>query len=483
MSYHFTSVFASVLRMSAVAALSTLAACNSQNVVADSAASGSTQPSTTTATEASGPTPSSSAPVEASAPAAPAEASAPAAPAEASSNSASAPTGQLGQPTAVQLTDAAASNAFTLALYPLVATDSNVVVSPFNARLALSMLATGADGDTRTQLLQALRFAPDTDIASQGGSTLQRYRELAGTGTRSADGVIQGLSLYNATSVWPASQIGLLAPWTESMRTSYGSEVSGLDYAADPEAARARINSWTSDQTRTLIPNLIPPGGVNQGTQLVLVSATYFLGAWDSAFAPALTQPRPFTTSAGQTADRDTMMQTGLFAYSQSLSLQIVRMPYEGNQLSMLLVMPISGSVSEWISTLTSDAFAALLAGTVMATVDLEVPRFRTETSLTLDQSMQQLGMVDAFSPAANFSGITSDTSLSVSMIIHKAVIEVSESGTEAAAATAVIGRGAGREVQRPSLRFNHPFAFFIVDDATGLILFAGQVDDPTFPN
>jgi serpin B len=473
-SYHFTSVFAALLRMSAVTALSTLAACNSQNVVADSAASGSTQPSTTTATEASGPTPSPSAPFEASAPAAPPEAS---------SNSASAPTGQLGQPTAVQLTDAAASNAFTLALYPLVATDNNVVVSPFNARLALSMLATGADGDTRTQLLQALRFAPDTDIASQGGSTLQRYRELAGTGTRSADGVIQGLSLYNATSVWPASQIGLLAPWTESMRTSYGSEVSGLDYAADPEAARARINSWTSDQTRTLIPNLIPPGGVNPGTQLVLVSATYFLGAWDSAFAPALTQPRPFTTSAGQTADRDTMMQTGLFAYSQSLSLQIVRMPYEGNQLSMLLVMPISGSVSEWISTLTSDAFAALLAGTVMATVDLEVPKFRTETSLTLNQSMQQLGMVDAFSPAANFSGITSDTSLSVSMIIHKAVIEVSESGTEAAAATAVIGRGAGREVQRPSLRFNHPFAFFIVDDATGLILFAGQVDDPTFPN
>ena len=149
----------------------------------------------------------------------------------------------------------------------------------------------------------------------------------------------------------------------------------------------------------------------------------------------------------------------------------------------MLLVMPSSGSVSEWISTLTSDAFAALLAGTVMATVDLEVPKFRTETSLILNQSMQQLGMVDAFSPAANFSGITSDTSLSVSMIIHKAVIEVSESGTEAAAATAVIGRGAGREVQRPSLRFNHPFAFFIVDDATGMMLFAGQVDDPTFPN
>jgi serpin B len=468
---HFSAV---LRRLSGVAALFTLAACTSQNVLADGTGSGASQPTPATPVEASSAAPGS---------AVPAEASAPAAPGAAPTNPGNQPAGQLGQPNAAQLADAAASNAFTLAMYPLVATGDNLVVSPFNARLALGMLAAGADGDTRTQLVQALRFAADTDIASQGGSTLQRYRELAGTGTRSADGVIQGLSLYNATSVWPASQIGLLAPWTESMRTSYGSEVSALDYAADPEAARARINSWTSDQTRTLIPSLIPPGGIHSGTQLVLVSATYFLGAWQTAFAPTRTAPRPFTTSAGQTADRDTMIQTGLFAYSQSLSLQIVRMPYQGNQLSMLLVMPSSGSVSEWISTLTSDAFAALLAGTVMATVDLEVPKFRTETSLILNQSMQQLGMVDAFSPAANFSGITSDTSLSVSMIIHKAVIEVSESGTEAAAATAVIGRGAGREVQRPSLRFNHPFAFFIVDDATGMMLFAGQVDDPTFPN
>lgn len=469
---HFSAV---LLRLSAVAALSTLAACTSQNVLTDATGSGAAQPTSATPVEAPGAAPGSAVPVEASAPAAPVQT--PGNP----GNRPAGQLGQLGQPNSAQLADATASNAFTLAMYPLVATEDNLVVSPFNARLALSMLAIGSAGTTRTQFLQALHFAADADMASQGGSTLQRYRELAGTGTRSADGVIQGLSLYNATSVWPASQIQLLAPWTQSMRTSYGSEVTPLNYAADPEAARSQINSWTSDQTRTLIPNLIPPGGVDTNTRLVVVSATYFLGAWQRAFDPARTRPLPFTSPAGQTADRPAMTQRATFAYLQTPELQIVRMPYAGEQLSMVLAMPLQSTAPDWVSSQTAESFAALLSNLGRAEIDLEVPRFRTETALSLNQAVQQLGVTDAFGQAADFSGVTTDTSLSIDSIIHKAVIEVTESGTEAAAATAVVTRSAG-VVRTPRVQFNRPFAFFIVDDATGLILFAGHVNDPVAP-
>jgi serpin B len=251
-----------------------------------------------------------------------------------------------------------------------------------------------------------------------------------------------------------------------------------VDYAGDPEAARALINAWVDDRTERRIPELLSPGDVDALTRLVLVNAIYLKAAWQQPFPETSTRPAPFTRPDGSTIDVPTMATSAEYAYAAGDGWRAVELPYVGGQLAMTILVP--DDLAAFVDDLDAAAFAAITDALAPAMVDLSMPKFGIETKADLVRTLAALGMPTAFDPErADFSGMTAAERLYVSAVVHQANIDVDEKGTEAAAATAVVMRATSQPAERVTLRVDRPFLFAIRDVPTGTILFLGQVADP----
>ncbi len=371
-----------------------------------------------------------------------------------------------------ELTEDNASFAFDLYRAQVGADDtSNFFFSPYSISVALAMEYAGAAGNTASQIASAMHFTLPPDRLHTAFDSL----DLALASRHD-------IRLAIANSIW-GQQTETYAPhFLDTLAIDYGSEVRGVDFIAHATQATNAINGWVADQTNGKIQNLFTQGALDSSTRVVLVNAIYFDANWQTQFQASKTAPAPFTKLDGSTVSAPMMNGSGLsLPAAQTPMYTAVDIPYAGGQTSMLVVMPTGGQFAQVEASLGGEFLQSVVTSLEPAAdVTLALPKFTVPgKSFSLTSALQTLGMVDAFDPSkADLSAMVTSEPLCVSDVVHQAYVRVSESGTEAAAATGV--SNVRTETLPPAVVVNQPFFFFIRDIPTGAVLFVGRVLDPT---
>ena len=286
--------------------------------------------------------------------------------------------------------------------------------------------------------------------------------------------------LKTANAIWGQTGYPFEQPFLDLLAEHYGAGLFLLDFIAAPDPSRVVINDWVADQTEDRIKDLIPEGAITSDTKLVLTNAIYFLAPWMSQFKPEKTADGTFTTSKGAAVTVPMMKQHIEAPFTADEGYRAMEMRYNGEQLSMVIILPDTGKLAEVEAKLTGGFVDEVIGKLQNAAGDLVMPKFEYTMDFSVKKTLQALGMVDAFDGNADFSGMSTASQLFVSDVIHKAFVKVDEKGTEAAAATAVIMNDESAPEPVDPFIMDRPFVFFIRDIPTGQILFVGRVVDPT---
>lgn len=380
---------------------------------------------------------------------------------------------------AADLTAAVSGNtAFALDLYQqLRTTKGNLFYSPFSISEALAMTYAGARGDTETQMAKALRFDLPQAQLHPAFNAIDLALASRGKGAAGTDSL--GFRLNIANALWGQSGFSFEAPFLDTLAENYGAGMHVANFVDDAEGSRTLINKWVAARTDERIKDLLPSGVITSDTRLVLTNAVYFNAAWQMPFKTSKTELADFTLRDGSTVKVQTMSAVQELSYGEGADYAAVVLPYDGNELSMALLLPPQGGLDAFEAALTPARLTTILGGMTERVVTITLPRFKVTSSFSLAEQLAQLGMPVAFTEAADFSGISSKGGLALSAVVHKAFIDVNEAGTEAAAATgAVVGPTSAP--QPAEIHLDHPYLLLIRDNATGTILFLGRVEDPS---
>jgi serpin B len=377
-------------------------------------------------------------------------------------------------------TAAEAINAFGADLHRRLAEadpSANLVFSPASILLALAMTRAGANGPTATEMDDVLHIS-DADAFFAACNALDAaLAELNGP-VETASGDEEELALEIANSLWPQSGFDIKEAFLDLLARQFDAGVYAVDYRADPDVARVAINGWVDEHTSGRIPQLLAPGTVTADSRLTLVNTVYLKAPWRRAFEESATSTAPFTTVDDGSVDVEMMHARRRFAYATGDGWQAVELPYAGDRLAMLLVLPDAD-----LNALEAGDFAWPAAADMPGQeVRLGVPRWDIKTSASLGDVLGALGMPTAFTDDADFTGMTTEDPLYIGAVIHQANITVDEAGTEAAAATAVVmeAGAAPNPDEPPVVTFDRPFLFAVRDTQTGTILFQGRITDPS---
>lgn len=383
--------------------------------------------------------------------------------------------------TAEALEASAAINAFSADLFDrLVAVDptANLVFSPASIALALTMTSAGAKGNTLAEMDTVLHITdPATIHRSMNGLSvgLAELNKTVDNTTEGGTGVSE-VQLSIANSLWGQAGYVFEQAFLDLLSSEYGAGMELVNFEAAPDAARVAINAWVDEQTKQRIPELLPEDSITIDVRLVLVNAIYLKANWANTFNEALTGAEPFAAPGGEVTVQ--MMHTSAeLAYGEGDGWRAVEIPYIFHDLTFLVAMGDNdGSVMP-----SADEAAGTLIG---RPVELGLPKFDFETATSLQPVLSEMGMASAFFDGADFTGMSLDQPrLYIGDVIHQANITVDEEGTEAAAATAVIMVGESAPVDPPTpvvFTVDRPFTFWLRDRATGTIIFAGRVNDPS---
>ena len=372
---------------------------------------------------------------------------------------------------------AAADDRFGADLFRLLgAAGQNTVFSPASVAAALQMVLCGARGATAAQLAAALHL----DGPAQAADGLRLLSDLLSSA--GAGGPGGGVIMRAPNTLWVQAGLPLSPGFTGQLVDIAGVTVRPADFQSAAAEARAQINDLIAEQTAGKITNLLGPDAVSAATRLVLANAVYLKAAWTFPFPARATADAPFYPgdAGGAPLSAATMRLTSDLAYLRADGYQAVLLPYKDSRLAMAVVLPEAGPPAALAPRLAR-GLAPLLTGATRQSVALSLPKFRQRAGFGLIPVLQQLGVQDAFTGAADFSGITSAERLFIGAVVHQAYIDVDEQGTEAAAATAVAMRPMAlrRGPEPVRMIVDRPFLFAITDTATGLPLFLGQVSRP----
>ncbi|KAM9800917.1 glia-derived nexin [Neosynchiropus ocellatus] len=347
----------------------------------------------------------------------------------------------------------------------------NVVMSPHGVASILGMLLPGADGETRKQFLNALRYKKNGPY-----KMLKKLHKLL-TAKSNQESVLIANGMF-AQEGFPMEEA-----FVDTNKGNYNCESRNLDFS-DTQKAAQKINEWVSNKTKGEISGLVKADMLDPTlTRLVAVNSIFFKGLWKSRFQPESTKMRPFTAGNGNVYKVPTMSQLSLFniglpATPDGVKYRVIQLPYQGNVFSMLIVVPLDegtplSAVIPHISTSTVQGWTKLMD---MKKVRLLIPKFTAEAEVDLKVPLQALGVTDMFdAQRADFRHLSSE-SVHVSKALQKAKIEVSEDGTKAAAATSAILMARS---SLPWINVDRPFLFLIRHNPTGTILFMGQINEP----
>ena len=374
----------------------------------------------------------------------------------------------------------AGNDAFAFDVYKyLRAGDGNIFFSPYSLSEVLAMTYGGARGNTEKEMAAALEFQLPQDKLHLAFDALDLALASRGQGAKGKDQ--QPFRLHVVNAIWGQTGFDFLPSYLELLAENYGSGLRILDFQKNPESSRVAINNWVAQQTEQKIKDLIPEGSITDMTRLVLTNAIYFNAAWLNQFDKNSTKPGDFTLKNGSKVSVPMMHEQESFNYSSGDGYQVVELPYDGNELSMVILLPDQGKFDSFEASLTGQSVTGIIQGMKSRTVQLSMPKFTTEQSFGLKSALTSLGMKDAFAPGlADFSGMDGKKDLYIQDVVHKAFIIVDEAGTEAAAASGVIVGTTAVPSDIVKLDINRPFIYLIHDIQTGTILFLGRVMNPS---
>ncbi|OGO02669.1 MAG: serine protease [Chloroflexi bacterium RBG_13_54_8] len=355
--------------------------------------------------------------------------------------------------------------------------DGNLFYSPFSISAALAMTYAGARNETERQMASTLRFTLPQTSLHPAFNALDLALASRGQGAKGKDG--EGFRLKIANALWGQKDYQFLADFLDVLAENYGAGMRLLDFRNQPEPSRITINDWVEDRTEDRIKDLIPQGVIDEATRLVLTNAIYFNAAWLHAFDDRSTADGQFHLLDGSQVTVPMMHQTESFGYATGDGYVAVELPYDGEELSMVILLPGAGKLRAFESLLSAELLATILGDIENENVALAMPRFEFKSELRLRETLAAMGMPVAFSGMADFSGMTGNRDLQIAEVLHQAFVSVDESGTEAAAATAVVMRDSAAPQQPVQVTLDRPFVFLIRDVETGAVLFAGRVVNP----
>jgi serpin B len=367
------------------------------------------------------------------------------------------------------------NNLFALDLYKKISDNQeNLFYSPYSISTALAMTYAGAKGKTENEMAVVMHFsANNAEFYNKYSEVLKNINALNNGST---------VNIYTVNSVWAQKNFKFRDEFLEIIKNNFNSSINLVDFIKETENSRIQINKWVETQTNEKIKDLIKPGLIDYLTRMVLVNAIYFKADWETAFDKQQTQKMDFLVDASTAVSCDFMFAEQEFKfYENEDGLKAIEIPYSKGKMSMLVILPKDNAgFNRLKKEISLDFYKKINSALVSKKVKLYLPKFKTTSEFELSDMLKQMGMPEAFSDKADFSGMTGTKDLKISKVIHKAFVEVNETGTEAAAATAVVMRVKSMPMAPPEFKADHPFMFIIKENTENSILFAGNIYNPT---
>ena len=366
-----------------------------------------------------------------------------------------------------------ANNRFAINLYSQYKSEEgNIFFSPFSISTAMAMVYEGAEGKTAKEIKSVFGF-PKYD-----NSRRNQYSNLLSEINKKD----KEYALNAANALWAQQDFQFLDEYLTTVEKYYGGKTTNLDFKNEWEASRLIINNWVEDKTNDKIKDLLPEDVIDADTRLVLTNAIYFKAKWLIQFDVDKTSDEYFRVNPDKSIKVPMMQPTSqksTFNYTQNKDLQILEMPYAGEDLSMLILLPLDDDIEALENSFTLEKLTEWKKSLRKRRVNIYIPKFKFETKYFMKNTLSNLGMPTAFTNSADFSGMTGTKDLKIDKVIHQAFIEVNEEGTEAAAATGVTMMVKSKKPPTPIFKADHPFIFIIQQKETGNILFMGRVSNP----
>lgn len=366
------------------------------------------------------------------------------------------------------LTDNSVGLKMMVALSQKTKEGENLFFSPLSISSALAMLSNGAKGETYQQIRNTLGFEnlSLSEINAYYKKTMQRLPLLD-----------NNTKINVANSVWYSAGLAVGPAFLQTSKDSFSAEVAALDF--EDAHSIDIVNDWVKGKTNQMIPQIIDH--IDASEVMLLINAVYFQGVWDTKFDKAKTRKDEFIVSGSKVVAVDMMSIEESFSMQQTADYIAIHVPYSNNKFEMVLVKPQDNSnIATIYKALASSASPILEGNLNKAKVKLFLPKFKVSYESSFKRTLQALGIDLAFQTTADFSGINEEAALRISDVRHKALITVSEEGTEASASTGVVLETTNLDPSVLELKFNSPFLFFIRERSSGLILFAGNINNPT---
>ena len=343
----------------------------------------------------------------------------------------------------------------------------NIIVSPLSLSAVLSLTQNGASGKTKEEMLEALEMKgyDDKTINESYKNIIAHYNSLKTIETKLGD------------SVWIRKDAKVKKDFKDTAANYYEAEANEVDFTK--KKTLDTINKWVADQTAGKIEKIIEKFEPN--TFMALINTVYFKGKWSKPFEKNNTAKQKFTSTDGSVKQVDMMKDSMGVEYLKESNFEAVRIPYEDNNFGMYIFLPNQGqNVDNLMKYMTFDNWNKWMKSFNKKQVQVSIPKFKIEFEQKLNDMLKNFGMKSAFEDGADFSRLSDNNQLSIELVKQKSYIDVNESGTEAASATAVVIR----EVSAPiddNIKFtaDRPFVYAIADKKTGLILFMGKVEKP----
>ncbi|MFZ1735950.1 MAG: serpin family protein [Candidatus Moraniibacteriota bacterium] len=369
-----------------------------------------------------------------------------------------------------------ANNQFALDLYSELKNGSgNIFFSPYGVSVALAMTYEGARGETANEIQAVSHLPADGNLRQPSFAAI--YRQINRLDSK--------YKLSIADAVWAQNDYKFLDEYTNVLQQYYAGKATNVDFKNSTEESRQIINKWVGDKTDNKINSLFSQGSPDNTARLVLTNAIYFKGAWLKKFEKAQTKDADFRVDADNIVKVPMMQQMdkdAKFNYAETDTLQILEMPYEGDKLSMIVLLPKNDSDMSLEGSLSLENIRNWRNEFREQHVDVFMPKFTFDIKYSLKEILMRMGMPLAFTwPGADFSGMDGTKNLYIGDVVHQVSIDIDENGAEAVAATGVaVVAGSAMPQQVPTFRADHPFIFAIQDKENGSILFLGRVSNPS---
>lgn len=382
---------------------------------------------------------------------------------------------------------------FTIDLYKRLAKEKegqNLIFSSYSLSSALAMTRIGAMENTAKQMDQALSFYQKSPVLHAAFEYLNN--QLVGSAEH------KGITLHIANSLWKQTGFDVSANFVKSLKDYYKAEVHETNFMQDPEASRVQVNQWFADKTQQIIKELFKKRTLQKTTRFILGNAIYFKGNWEYVFDKKQTKPFEFEITPEKYVSVPMMflgnrhggpLKTKFGFVEVEDVVDMVELPYAGKEFSMLVLVPA-------YRTTIQDLEKKLTAETLTVWIDklrptklqfISIPKFKVGLGFEAQESLKKMGMVDAFTKKADFSGLEKQIKgqpkqrrIKLDKVIHKAFFEVTEEGSVAAAASAVQGIRKLSSMGPPAILADRPFIFAVMHKSTRSLIFIGRVVDPT---